>query len=278
MLALEFDGADKIEQADVGAHLQEVSRQHAVGALSSALVRRGPYLGGRHAAAEMHHHLGGMHRKQCIGRDLARGCTEQQIRTGRITIDGAGEEIAAQFAAGLLELDAGSAVLRLEAAIADHRAPDPSRGAAIAQHCAHRQRLIEIAAGRREVDGQLAIAELPQEFLEARGGGAVDLTFHRDPAVAAASARVSRALDDIEHHRRRRHCRGRSSSEARRRPGRRTEQDKNDDQKCAQRHGVFGPRRPSRLATLTSRPARGNRWLQGVPPGVNDDVTNLQQA
>jgi hypothetical protein len=145
-----------------------------------------------------------------------------------------------QHAAGLLELYTSRAVLRLEAAVVHQRAPYPRGGAPLAQHCAHGERLIEIAAGRGEIDRQIAIADLLQELFEAQRGAAVDLSFHRDPAIAAAPAGVGRALDDVEQHRRHRHRRRRRPHPERRCHGGCAEQDKDDDEKCAQLHrGCF---------------------------------------
>jgi hypothetical protein len=45
---------------------------------------------------------------------------------------------------------------------------------------------------------------LLDEGLEAAGSVAVDLAFHRDPAVASAPAGIGCSLGDVEHDRRRR--------------------------------------------------------------------------
>jgi len=142
-----------------------------------------------------------------------------------------------EFAAGLLQLEAGIAVLRLEAALLHHRSRNPGDNGPFAKHDAHRQRLIQIAAGRREVHRQIAIPDLPEKFPEAERRAGIDLPFDRDPAVAAAAARIGRALGDIEHHRRRRRLplrgpRGGGSSQ-RWSAG----QYQGDDKKCTQRHG-----------------------------------------
>ena len=52
-----------------------------------------------------------------------------------------------EFAAGLLQLEAGFTVLRLEAALLHHRSRNPGDDGPFAKHDAHRQRLIQIAAG-----------------------------------------------------------------------------------------------------------------------------------
>ncbi len=88
-----------------------------------------------------------MHRKHGIGRDLAGGRAEEEIGTCRVAHRAARPEIAMEFAAGLLQLEAGFAVLRLEAALLHHRSRNPGDNGPFAKHDAHRQRLIQIAAG-----------------------------------------------------------------------------------------------------------------------------------
>ena len=109
-----------------------------------------------------------------------------------------------QFAAGLLQLEAGSTILRFKTALLHHGSRHPGDHGLFAKHGAHRQRLVQIAAGRIEINRQAAIGDPRQKFPEAECRTAIDLPFDRDPAVAAAAASVGRALDDIEHHRRRR--------------------------------------------------------------------------
>jgi hypothetical protein len=138
-----------------------------------------------------------------------------------------------QFAAGLLQLEAGIAVLRLEAALLHHRSRNPGDNRPFAKHDAHRQRLVQIAAGRREVHRQIAIPDLPEKFPEAERRARIDLPFDRDPAVAAAAARIGRALGDIEHHRRRRRLPGGGGSSQRLSADRYQD----GDEKCTQRHG-----------------------------------------
>ena len=114
-----------------------------------------------------------------------------------------------ELAARLLQLEAGLAILGFEAALLHHRSSNPGDGGPFAKHGAHRQRLIEIAAGRGKIHRQMAIADEPQKFSKAERRAGIDLAFDRDPAVAAAAARIGRAFGDIEHHRWRRRLPGR---------------------------------------------------------------------
>ena len=158
----------------------------------------------RRAAGESYHDARIVHGKRRIGRDLARGCAEYQIGTCRAAQHAAGRELAVELAAGPLQFEADIAVLRLEAAIGQHRASHARHRRLLVKQRAHRHRLVEIAAGRIEIERHVALAQLDEEFAEARGGAAVDLAFELDPAVAAATAGIGRALDHIELHRRRR--------------------------------------------------------------------------
>ena len=158
----------------------------------------------RRAAGEGHHDPRVVHGERRIGRDLAGGCAEHQIGTCRAAQHAAGRELAMQFAAGLLQLEADVAVLRFEAAIGQHRSSHARHRGLLVKQRAHRHRLVEIAAGRIEIERHVAVAQLDEEFAEARGGAAVDLAFELDPAIAAAAAGIGRALDHIELHRRRR--------------------------------------------------------------------------
>ena len=50
------------------------------------------------------------------------------------------------------------------------------------------ERLVEIAARRREIDRQIAFALLQQKPLEPCGGAGIYFPFDRNPAIAAAAA------------------------------------------------------------------------------------------
>jgi hypothetical protein len=141
-----------------------------------------------------------------------------------------------ELAARLLQPEADLAVLGFEAALLHQRSCNPGDSGPLAKHGAHRQRLIEIAAGRGKIHRQMAIACQPQKFLEAERRAGIDLPFDRNPAVAAAAARIRCAFGDIKYHRRRRHL-------PRRRPDsggsgqRRSADQHQDDGNCTQRHG-----------------------------------------
>ncbi len=214
---LELDGACEVEQSDIDAHPDDIACDHAVGALVPAYGRGGAHLRARNAeAAEMHYHLRRMDRQHRIGGDLARGRTQHEIGARRVAHRAAGPEFAMEFAARLFQLEADVAVLRLEAALSHHRARHPRGDGFFTQHGAHRQRLVQIAAGRGEIDRQFAIPDFLEKFPEARRGAGIDLPFDRDPAIAAVAARVRRTLGDIERHRRHRRRAGRRPRSGRR--------------------------------------------------------------
>ncbi len=82
-----------------------------------------------------------------------------------------------EFAPRLLELDADVAVLRLKAAF-PHQGPSHSGNCGLGvKHAAHDDCLVEVAAGRGEVDRQVAIAQAIQKDFQARGRPGFDLAF-----------------------------------------------------------------------------------------------------
>ena len=239
MHVFELDGARQFEQADVGAHLDDVAGKHPVGAFDAAHRRRRAHFRARGAAAEMHHHLWGMHRQQRVRRNLAGGRPQHEVWACRVAGRAAGPEIAAQFAPGLFELEAGLAILGLETAVLHHRARHPRHRTALPQHRTHRQRMVQIAARRMKIERQIAVAETREKLLEPRRGAGVYLPFDRDPAIAAAAASVRRTLDDVKRHRRRRRL---GQRRPRRRDGRRRRSAGKDEDCEKNRAPVHGSR------------------------------------
>ncbi len=159
-----------------------------------------------------------------IGRHFPRGRAEQHERTRRQAHRAARDRLGGEFAAGLLQFQAGIVGLRPRSALLDRRSRNLRHRLVLPEHPAHGQRLSQVATGGIQIQRKLRIPVLPQKGPQPHGRSGIDLALRRDPAVAAAAAGVRAAFGDVEDHCRRGRVRRLCGLRGSERPGRRGHQ------------------------------------------------------
>ncbi|WP_193760662.1 hypothetical protein [Bradyrhizobium yuanmingense] len=149
-------------------------------------------------SVEGEHQLGIMDRYCGVGGDLARCRPQKQVCAGRVAHGTVRGEFRLDLAARVLELQASGVSLRARGAGGRDRPANPGNRLAAAQQPRDRVGLLDVAAGRMNVDRTLQVLDGGEEAANAQRSLPIDLALDGDPAIAAGATRIGWSLGEID--------------------------------------------------------------------------------